>query len=209
MTNICNTASPHWRRWLGVAHRCVVPAGHRHAAHGLARAQGAAAARDLSARRGTFFAGIWTDWHGTRGSMQTPRPGRHELFAFLTCAPNAVVAAVHPKAMPVILTTPEEIETWLTADWPKPQAAMPLPAAVRAGLCRGKGGTQNIDLRGGLRHAEDCLAALWCQIVEVSRPSSIRCRMASFSEGILVVVTEVCAAELDLRSGLPTSLRDK
>ncbi len=26
VTNIRNTASPHWRRWLGVAHRCVVPA---------------------------------------------------------------------------------------------------------------------------------------------------------------------------------------
>ena len=29
-----------------------------------------------------------------------------DLFAFLT---------IHPKAMPVILTTPEDIETWLTA----------------------------------------------------------------------------------------------
>ena len=34
--------------------------------------------------------------------------GEHHLFAFLTCEPNAVVALVHPKAMPVILTTPEE-----------------------------------------------------------------------------------------------------
>ncbi|MFC0569988.1 SOS response-associated peptidase, partial [Gluconobacter japonicus] len=25
VTNIRNTASPHWRRWLGVPHRCVVP----------------------------------------------------------------------------------------------------------------------------------------------------------------------------------------
>jgi putative SOS response-associated peptidase YedK len=25
ITNIRNTASPHWRRWLGVEHRCVVP----------------------------------------------------------------------------------------------------------------------------------------------------------------------------------------
>jgi putative SOS response-associated peptidase YedK len=28
--------------------------------------------------------------------------------------PNDVVGPVHPKAMPVILTKPEEIETWMT-----------------------------------------------------------------------------------------------
>ena len=40
-----------------------------------------------------------------------------ELFAFLTCQPNGVVAPIHPKAMPVVLTEPEEIETWMTAPW--------------------------------------------------------------------------------------------
>lgn len=39
----------------------------------------------------------------------------NNLFGFLTTDPNAEVGAVHPKAMPVILTTPEEIEAWLTA----------------------------------------------------------------------------------------------
>jgi putative SOS response-associated peptidase YedK len=39
----------------------------------------------------------------------------HRLFSFLTCEANAVVAPIHPRAMPVILTTPEEIDTWLTA----------------------------------------------------------------------------------------------
>ena len=38
-----------------------------------------------------------------------------DLFAFLTTEPNKEVGAIHPKAMPVILTTPEEIETWMTA----------------------------------------------------------------------------------------------
>lgn len=32
---------------------------------------------------------------------------REDLFAFLTIEPNAEVGAVHPKAMPVILTKPE------------------------------------------------------------------------------------------------------
>lgn len=36
------------------------------------------------------------------------------IFAFLTTDPNAVVAPVHPKAMPVIIA-PEDADTWLTA----------------------------------------------------------------------------------------------
>jgi uncharacterized protein YbaA (DUF1428 family) len=39
----------------------------------------------------------------------------NDLYAFLTTEPNKEVGAIHPKAMPAILTTPEEIETWMTA----------------------------------------------------------------------------------------------
>jgi putative SOS response-associated peptidase YedK len=35
----------------------------------------------------------------------------NDIFAFLTTEPNAEVGAIHAKAMPVILTTSEEIET--------------------------------------------------------------------------------------------------
>jgi len=62
-----------------------------------------------------FFAGIWTRWHGVRKVKDGP--GDFELFGFLTTAPNAVVKPVHPKAMPAILTTTVEMETWLTAPW--------------------------------------------------------------------------------------------
>ena len=37
------------------------------------------------------------------------------LFGFLTTEPNNVVGPIHPKAMPVILRTSEEIDTWLIA----------------------------------------------------------------------------------------------
>ena len=37
-------------------------------------------------------------------------------FAFLT---NAIVAPIHAEAMPVILTTQEEIDAWMTALTPK------------------------------------------------------------------------------------------
>ena len=33
----------------------------------------------------------------------------------LTTEANMEVFAIHPKAMPVILTMPEEVETWMTA----------------------------------------------------------------------------------------------
>ncbi|PLU71384.1 DUF159 family protein, partial [Sinorhizobium medicae] len=64
-----------------------------------------------------FFAGIWTPWTGERGSMKNPRAGHHELFGVLTCDANEIVKPIHPKAMPVILTEPAEIELWLTAEW--------------------------------------------------------------------------------------------
>jgi putative SOS response-associated peptidase YedK len=44
-------------------------------------------------------------------------PGTFELFSFLTTEPNAVVAPIHAKGMPVVPMTPAEVETWLTAPW--------------------------------------------------------------------------------------------
>uniref|UniRef100_A4WYA2 SOS response-associated peptidase n=1 Tax=Cereibacter sphaeroides (strain ATCC 17025 / ATH 2.4.3) TaxID=349102 RepID=A4WYA2_CERS5 len=47
--------------------------------------------------------------------------------AFLITAPNAEVA-VHPKAMPVILTHPSEWKTWLKAGWSEARLLQrPLP----------------------------------------------------------------------------------
>ena len=61
-----------------------------------------------------FFAGI--EVRGWK-SLRKVKDGEtvDDLFGFLTCAPNAEVASVHPKAMPVILTKPAEWETWLGA----------------------------------------------------------------------------------------------
>jgi putative SOS response-associated peptidase YedK len=49
-------------------------------------------------------------------------------FAFLRINPNTEVDEIHPKAMPVILTTPEEVDAWTTS--PAPDAIKlqrPLP----------------------------------------------------------------------------------
>jgi len=49
------------------------------------------------------------------------QPGRRRAPAvgFLTTDANAVVKPIHPKAMPVILTTESEIERWMTRRQPR------------------------------------------------------------------------------------------
>jgi len=48
-----------------------------------------------------------------------PLRGWGEAFGFLTTEANAIVAAIHPKAMPVILTRPVEVDRWLAAEIPE------------------------------------------------------------------------------------------
>lgn len=109
VTNIRNLASPFWRSALDkVERRCIVPVTQfcewteqpdpvtrrkRKVWFGMHEAHDPLFA----------FAGLW-------------RPGeRGPYMAFLTCAPNAIVGAVHPKAMPVMLR-PSEALAWLDHD---------------------------------------------------------------------------------------------
>jgi putative SOS response-associated peptidase YedK len=112
-TNVRRTDSRHWKPWLGVQNRCVVP----FTAFAEPHPQGGNAWFAINEERPlAFFAGIWVPrWECVRkikeGLIKT------DLFGFLTCDPNNVVVPIHPKAMPVILTEPDEIEAWLTAPW--------------------------------------------------------------------------------------------
>jgi putative SOS response-associated peptidase YedK len=128
VTNIRNTASPHWRRWLNPASRCLVPA-TSFCEWEDSKPRKTPTWFALAESRPLFcFAGIWTSWTGTRGTKADPVTGEHRLFGFLTTEPNAEVRAIYPKAMPVVLTTLAEIETWLTAPWAEAaQMQKPLP----------------------------------------------------------------------------------
>jgi putative SOS response-associated peptidase YedK len=114
VTNIRNTASPHWRRWLGPEHRCVVPftsfSENEHLPDG--RKPSVWFALDET-RSLACFAGIWTRWTSVRKVKEGETT--NDVFGFLTTEPNREVGEIHPKAMPVILRTREEIDLWMNA----------------------------------------------------------------------------------------------
>jgi putative SOS response-associated peptidase YedK len=66
---------------------------------------------------------ITPEFKGESGTKSKPIPGPHLVYGFLTTAPNAVVAPIHPKAMPVILTTEEECDVWMRAPWKRSGSA--------------------------------------------------------------------------------------
>lgn len=117
ITNVRNTASGHWKRWLGPANRCLVPFTSSAEPETLQDGKKQNAWFEFSDGCPIgFFAGVWVpQWKSVRKVKEGETT--NDLYAFLTTEPNKEVGAIHPKAIPIILTTPAEWETWLSAEW--------------------------------------------------------------------------------------------
>ena len=77
VTNVRNTASPHWRRWLGPLNRCLVPFTSFSEYETGPDGKTLDDSRPLAA-----FAGIWTNWTSVRKTKEGEVTA--DLYAFLT-----------------------------------------------------------------------------------------------------------------------------
>lgn len=138
-TNVRTTTSLHWRRWLEPGYRCLVPftAFAEPGRSPEGRHEPVWFAADET-RPPMAFAGIYVPgWTSVRKVKEGETT--NDLFGFLTCAPNMTVGAIHPKAMPVILATSDETETWLRAPWREAAVLQrPLPDAALRIVARGE-----------------------------------------------------------------------
>jgi len=126
VTNIRNTSSAHWKRWLGPANRCLVPFTSFSEYDTIDGKKVPVWFAADESRPLLCFAGIWTSWTSVRKAREGEVTA--DVFGFLTASPNAEVAKVHPQAMPVVLTTPQDCDVWMSAEWneaAKLQRALP------------------------------------------------------------------------------------
>lgn len=118
VTNVRNLTSPFWKSVLtSPSQRCLVPfTSFAEPKIGAGREEHWFTVNSQP----SAFAGIW-------------RPSEAgNVFAFLTCEPNPLVAELHPKAMPVILHR-EDFDRWLTGEYVDACGmAVPFPSQLMA-----------------------------------------------------------------------------
>jgi putative SOS response-associated peptidase YedK len=113
------TRTRHTGAWLKPEHRCLVPV--------TAFSEPTDKPNPQTRKKDWYWfglhdtrplfasAGLWCDWHGIRGTKKEPIEAQHRLYALLTTEANGMVEPIHSKAMPAILTTSEEFNTWLSS----------------------------------------------------------------------------------------------
>jgi putative SOS response-associated peptidase YedK len=116
VTNVRRTESRHWAPWLKPGNRCLVPFTSFSEPDQVGGSlKNIWFALDES-EPVAFFAGVWTP-HACVRKIKTGWE-EFEAFGFLTTDSAEPVKTYHDKAMPVILTTPEERDLWLSdAPW--------------------------------------------------------------------------------------------
>ena len=138
VTNIRNTQSAHWRRWLAPPSRCLVPLTSFCEWENTSPKKTPVRFALNKDRPLAAFAGLWTTWTGARGTKAAPIEGEHLLYGFLTTEAIDVVRPIHEKAMPVILTSKEEQGMWLHAPWQEASALQkPLQSETLVVVSRG------------------------------------------------------------------------
>jgi putative SOS response-associated peptidase YedK len=124
ITNVRNLVSPMWRSALAdPARRCLVPA--------TAFSEWSATPDPSTGRKRKHWFALTDDNPFAFAGLWRPT-GDGPRFAFLTAPPNLMVGAIHPKAMPVLLTPGALADAWLSVDGlaaaamqqPFPDAAM-------------------------------------------------------------------------------------
>ena len=109
VTNVRNLSSSFWRSALtDPKRRCIIPV--------TSFCEWTADPDPQTRRKSKIWFGLSEDQHplfAFAGIWRTSKEGPY--MAFLTCEPNQTVAAIHPKAMPVMLRPGPDVERWLNS----------------------------------------------------------------------------------------------